>query len=435
MFSKKNSQADIVKEYTTREKTCGLAIGVIAIVFSLAIMHGDTTLIEPGMQRLVAIPNYLAMLVLMAEIVMNPQGFRLYLPLFIAWLFHWFLDGFHVAPGVDISIQASTLILIFLFCMMTSRVWHYGFRVYRLFLIFSSFFGIIAFISFITGIIQPLETVDYYNKSGGENALYIVYPFSYLFLGLQDGIEAVRLCGLFNEPGYFGTILALALVADGFNMRSIGNWMMLLAGCFTLSFAFFVLILLYWAIRAIRKIKVLFSIVAFSALFLFVVLPKIPEDSPAGWLAQRFAYNKEEKKLAGDDRTTSAFDMYWDQAVRDGSIVFGKGGGFFNNKDVGSLSCKKVIVEHGIVFSFLLWGMLFFACLHFKRNNVTWWALLICFFVSVYQRPSVFLFSYMIVLFGGIKNIDALLSNKKIKDSKIIQKKLIKEHENSYMCV
>ena len=414
MHLNKTPQAIIASEYNIREKICGVAIGVIAIVFSLAIMHGDSTLIDPSKRFLVAIPNYLALLVLSFEVFSSPKEFKLFIPLFIVWIFQWLLDNFHLAPGVESSVQWPTLILIFLFCMMKPRVWHYGFRVYRIFLVVTSLFGIVAFGAFLTGVIQPLDTVEYYNNSGGQNAMYIVYPLSYLVVGSTDGIEAIRLSGLFNEPGYFGTILALALIADGLDIRNIGSWIMLITGTFTLSFAFFVLIAMYWGFRAMKNAKTLLKIAALSALCLFLILPLIPEDSSVGWLVQRFSYDKDENKVAGDDRTTSAFEMYWDQTVANGQIIFGQGGGFFNNKDVGSLSCKKVIVEHGFVFSFMMWGLLFFACMHFKQRKMAWWILLICFFASVYQRPSIFLYSYMLILFGGMKNIETMELGKSI---------------------
>ncbi len=396
---------NVASGYSRREKLCGIALAVIAIVFSLAIMHGDSTLLDPGKRRLVAIPNYIAILFLFWELLTSSKDFRLYIPLFVAWVFQWSLDCFHVASGVELSFQFSALILAFLFCMMKSRVWFIGFRVYRLFLVFCSFFGIIAFLGFISGTFSPLQTVDYYNKSGGENALYFVYPFSYLFFGMQGGGEAVRLCGLFNEPGYFGTILALALVADGFNMKKLGNWFMLIAGMFTLSFAFFVIIALYWCIKAITKIKMIIAVFLIAVSFIFIVMPLIPEDSQVGWLLSRFEYDGDENKVAGDDRTTDAFDLYWNSSKQQGLLLFGQGGGYFNNKDVGSLSCKKVIVEHGYIFSFIMWGLLLLACFHFRQKNVAWWILVFSFFVSIYQRPAVYMYSYMLILFGGMENI------------------------------
>lgn len=419
--------ATIAASYKRREKICGFAIGVIAIVFSLAIMHGDTTLLDPSMRRFVAIPNYLALLVLLYEVVSSPKDFRVYVPLLIVWVIQWIIDNFHLAPGVDMSIQWSTLILIMLFCMMRERVWHYGFRVYRLFLVFGSVFGIIAFVGFLTGLFPPLETVDYYNNSGGPGAVYQVYPFSYIMVG----IEGIRLCGLFNEPGYLGTISALVLIADGFNMRSLGNWLILIAAVFSFSIAFFLLIGIYWGARMLQSAKALLIVLSVVAVLLFVVVPHIPEDSLVGQLVvSRLTYDKDENQLAGDSRTTDAFLVYWDKTIRDGRIFFGQGGGYFNNKDVGSLSYKKEIVQHGLFGCFLMWGLLVFACLKYKQRSLKWWLLIICFFASIYQRPSIFLYNYMIILFGGMENVRIIDSEKKKQLSTSTKK-----DENSNLCV
>lgn len=99
-------------------------------------------------------------------------------------------------------------------------------------MIFSAFLGIVAYFDFLLGLGLPHSIEEYYIQR--DNANYINYTFAYLFVEF-DGI---RLCGLFNEPGAFGTFLALFLILDGFNYKHYGNYLLLIAGCLTLSMAF-----------------------------------------------------------------------------------------------------------------------------------------------------------------------------------------------------
>lgn len=430
MFEKfKKNQTEPAIEaanYSKSDKLCGIAVGVLAVVFSLAIMHGDTTLIESSKKIFIYIPNYLALLFLLYEIIKHSNKVKLHIPLLIAWIAQWIISNFHLVSSDVLSIEWATLLLIIVFCAMNERVWHYSFRIYRFFLIIVSLFGIFAFLFYLTGVISPLRIVDYYNKSGGEGAIYVVYPLSYLVVG----VDGFRLCGLFNEPGYFGTMTALVLIADGFNMKPIGNKLILVAGFFSFSIAFFVLIALYWGIRMLQKAKSFLIVTSVLAVLFFVVLPQIPNDSLVGnLLVNRMSYNTYDNRIEADARTTKGFDIYWEQAKINGHLVFGEGGGYLRGKDVGSLSYKKTIIEHGYFGAFLMWGLLFVACLPYRNKSLKWWLLVICFFASIYQRPSIYYYNYMVVLFGGMMNVKLLNNPNKSFEYKI------SKNENSSLCL
>ena len=95
-----------------------------------------------------------------------------------------------------------------------------------------SILGIIASFSFIFKLGLPYEIVPYY--FGDE--YYINYYFAYLYWGGSEGV-VFRLCGLFNEPGYFGTVSAILLINEKLHLKRISNLLLFIAGFFTFSAA------------------------------------------------------------------------------------------------------------------------------------------------------------------------------------------------------
>ena len=191
----------------------GWCIAVIAITSSLAFMHGDTTLISEQVNRMVGIPNYFASIIIIATLFIENKSFNLYKPLALYIVFSWLLMTFWFYD--KFSISPLTLIVMLLFCGVGDDVLLFAFKKYKIFLLITSAYGILSYTSFLFSLGLPFTTVPYYSAGESMGWTYENYYLALLVLS-TDGL---RLCGLFNEPGYFGTILALYLISQKMNFK------------------------------------------------------------------------------------------------------------------------------------------------------------------------------------------------------------------------
>lgn len=390
------------------------ALAIIAIVSSMAIYHDDTTLVSYAIHSKLPLVIYAAIFTIVAVIIGSSRSFRFFPALGICVLIWWSITTFHVYGSTKINTQLLYLIILLLFCCLRESVWCGAFKIFRYYLIVTSLYGIISYFSFLISLPLPHEQVSYYSNMGYNSALYINYYLSYLVL--TDG--GVRLCGMFNEPGYFGTILALYLVADNFSLKKKENIIMLLAGMVTFSMAFYVILILFLIFKIGKTPKVIVPLlVAFFTLFF--VFPWLAESNDMiGRLLGRFEFR--EGRFAGDNRTTEVFDGYWKRFIKSSSLLFGYGTGFVNYiqsfSNSGSLSYKRVVIEQGIMGAGLMWGLLYKAA-RIKGRGYNVWLFILLFFVSIYQRPNVIFITYFVLLFGGIEYIKENLNKIRVKNS------------------
>ena len=377
-------------------KMQGWAIAVPSIITSLAMMHGDSTLVSPAVQSLIRIPNYIAAIFLLLLILNEKKSFKVFVPLFVCVLVSWVIMTFHLFEKEKLSISPLILILLLIFSSLKDQALLYAFKLFRWYLVLTSFYGILSYLSYSLGLGLPYEEVAYYGKGGTTGWFYLNYYLSYSVLSL-DGL---RLCGLFNEPGYFGTIIALYLISDNVDFRKVSNVILFVAGCLTFSLAYFSLLIIYALIAVLKKPK---YIIAFFLLAIVVIsiLPYLEKRSDmVGILLERFSF--ENGGLAGDNRTTLSFDMYFKRMLSNGDFLIGYGTGFLKFIDSGSLSYKCVILEHGFIGVIIMWGTLLWASIKKSGKDRFAKIFVTIFFVSIYQRPNVIALYYLLLLFGGI---------------------------------
>ncbi len=375
-------------------KLRGLSIAILAIVSSLAFMHSDTTLISTSVVRtLMPIPNYLATLVLIYTIFRSPKTLEFNIPLLLCVIFYWLFTTFNVYGG-GIIFHPLTIVILVSFSIMGPRVWTLSFRYFRYYLIITSVLGIIAYFSFVLSLGLPFQIVDYYGGNGSDNWYYAFYYFSILSVRF-DGI---RLCGLFNEPGYFGTFLALYLIAGKCNFKRIDNIIMLIAGFLTFSFAFFLLIIMYYIFKLFKKPQKIFIALIIICALVYVLPIIAKHNEMIAYFFERFSI--EDGHFSGDNRTNDFFLPYWEKFINGGPLLFGYGLGYLNEIESGALSYKCVIIEHGYIGAALFWGTLFLSVS--KNLRTPAFIFIILFFVSIYQRPNVIAIYYLLLLMGGI---------------------------------
>ena len=278
---------------------------------------------------------------------------------------------------------------------------------FRKYIIIMSLLGIICYLSFYLNLGIPYSLKSYYVTR--FEAYYVNYHFSYLF----SDPEAVtpRLCGLYNEPGYFGTILALVLILDNCKLKKKGNICIFIAAIFTWSLAFWLILILFFIIRYIKNYK--YSLTLLSSLFIFIYIANNVqfENPQLNILLERFQF--EDGKLKGDNRTTSVFDNIYDGFIDSNDKYFGWGSNALTLRydDLGTLSYKTFIINYGIIGFLILWGVPFICSLFYAKLRWKPIVFILLFFISTYQRPHLYTNLFITILFGGIDYILNLKSS------------------------
>lgn len=268
--------------------------------------------------------------------------------------------------------------------------------------------GIICYLSYDLNLFLPYKVVNYYNNNTiVEN--YIDYKFIFLYRA-SSSISLVRLCGICNEPGYFGTICALILCASSLNLKKKSNIIILIAGFLTFSLAFIITLVIYLLLKYLKDVRTVILTVLLTCFYLFL-LPNIYTGNPTiDRFIQRMTITDE--GLAGDNRTTDELEYVFNDVVKN-KPLFGYGEGYLKTQNLkgGVSSYKTYIIQYGFVGCILLWGSLLLAALY-KNKNYLSIIYIIVFFINIYQRPNIMTLQYQILLFGGLAFINAKLRAK-----------------------
>lgn len=374
----------------------------VAIFSGLAINASDTTLAPDYIRRIIQILCYLLTIVLLFRTIKTVPKPKYFVQIIVPLVIFWLMGIVNVYSG---SPQWAPLFLleIFAFALTPDNVKKDAFNIYVWFLTLMSLFGLLVVISFLVFPFLPYTIEPFYGDNSND-ALYFNYTIAYLFI---DNMDGMRLCGLFNEPGYFGTMLALAIVSENFNIKKPRVVIMLVAGFFTFSVAFFVTLVAFLIFRNCNRPLYLFVFVI-ALYFFFEVLPTLHfEDRMLDILVQRISI--ENGSLAGDNRDYIDTTMLMNDFNNSSDIVFGRG--FGATKGLG-VSFKMIIVQLGYVGVFLTYGLLFFAGWKYSKNNWIAISFLLCFAINVYQRTNIFSMNYLVVLFGGLLYIEQSVNNK-----------------------
>lgn len=296
-----------------------------------------------------------------------------------------------------------------------------AYTAYRSILIFFFVLSIINYILWLYNmagvgeIIEPLNSV--------KTIKYLKFPFMVTTLGETSR----RFFAIFDEPGVVGTICGLILVSEQMNLKKPGNWVFLLAGALSLSFYFYVALILGLVLFSTRLRFRWLIVPAFAAVLLVTYNNPIMYD--VVW--SRFEWDADEGWFAGDNRNNDDLTEHFESIV--GTKEFFTGEGTNVAKDFyTSSSLNLVIVKHGLIFVVL--NLMGFAILSFReiRNKLIWISFFAFFVLTLYQRPgfygvySISLYTMAIYNFGmnAEKMNDKLEMEKKTKEEKRKKRRL-----------
>lgn len=399
----------------TKEEIKLILFFVPTVISTLAIFQGDTTLAPPIVEKTLSLVNWGCFLALLLfcnfKKIWNPIVIVLALMVFL-------MRSIHVAPGNEVRLSGVLMLLLMIvFSTFKREEIHVLLGWFRKYLVAMSVVGIIISLDFLVGLGLPHETVEYYGLN--QAVFYENYHFSYLFV---DG-DGIRLCGLFNEPGYMGTISALILIVEELNLKRIGNIVIFIAGCFTLSLAFFFLIVVGAFAKAVSDRKAMLKLLSVLCVLIIGIMIFDNNNVVKDFLGEQLEYDKKERKIGGHSREDDSFIKVLNEFNESGPWLLGYGTGYCQKKGViRTASIRVTFVEWGYLGSAMVYGLLLMAGLIDSKKNKNALIFLMCFMLSIIQRPFVWSTAYFVIFWGGIYHLRNLDYVYKLKS---VSKKLI----------
>lgn len=190
------------------------------------------------------------------------------------------------------------------------------------------------------------------------------YHFLFNIITVHDILY--RFKGLCAEPGNMGTLCAFMLFAT-WRIKTLRFpfFVFLICGMMSLSLAFyiFLFIFLLTSVRPNTK-NILIGIVVFTA-FIFVF-----RDFFEGRLVNRLTAVDNVEEL--DNRTSDAFDYYFNKAYDEGDLWFGVGSDnlppqIYFYGDGGNAGAKKWIFQYGIIGFVVIFCI--YNAIYYRRSN------------------------------------------------------------------
>lgn len=269
------------------------------------------------------------------------------------------------------------------------------FDVFRKFLAICLVISLIEWILLIFGFSLPSYPLKPLNQL--KEYWYLAYP---PLLVKADILLEYRFYGPFDEPGVVGTICFLILYIENYNLKDIFNVVFFIAGLFSLSFFFIAGSLLYLLFKySIHKIHYL---LLFSIILMFFYSATKDDPILNELVYSRFEFDASTGKFAGDNRSTTSLDNYYNSIKGTQGYFFGVSENHYSDF-FGASSYKTAVLRYGMFFCFLY--SLFFVLLAISKKLSLFdlFVFFLMFFSTIYQRPRfydvvfVFLFSHYIV--------------------------------------
>jgi hypothetical protein len=198
-----------------------------------------------------------------------------------------------------------------------------------------------------------------------------------------------RFYGFYDEPGVVGTIAAVLLCSDGFNLQKWYNIPIFIAGVLSFSL-FFNIVMLFYGLAYLRmRQRILFITILVG---LFTLSDNEVLDT---YIFSRF--NIENNELVGDNRTGENFEVWYNESFRKTDAYWWGIG--TNTENVGGASYKDIIVKYGIVF-FAAYYILFIFLLYNKMGINQRFVLSVFILIAVlYQRPFIVSHIYVFIIY------------------------------------
>ena len=222
---------------------------------------------------------------------------------------------------------------------------------------------------------------------------FIAYPLfvkpDMLFWEYKD----LRFNGLFDEPGVVGTQACLFLAIENFNLRKIGNIMILISGIFSMSLFFYVTIALYsiYKVSLNTNIRTYWKILTFIIITLAIIYTY---NNPAMHFLiwDRLQWDSANNTISGNNRAELGLIDYVNNLKGTDAYLFGVGDKTIIERYNESASIYNQILKYGFisVFSYICFFVVMaMSKIKIKKNILIF---IFIFVATMYTRPTMFLF-------------------------------------------
>jgi len=324
-----------------------------------------------------------------------------------AFLLFWVLLLLYMIIAVGNSIIASAVFVFSCMLLLSTKTEYTSITYktfYNVFVLFA-FLSMVNYVLVLLGISMPSHVIEPLNEAKSYN--YIAYPFMVMNNKVQD---FYRFEGVFDEPGALATYCFLLLWAEKFNYLKWKNIIILAAGVLSLSLFFYIAIGIVMIIKIFSKgTSILFRVLSVGLISIFVFSLTIEDSITSTVIGERLEFD-EEKGFKGNNRSTDALDIYyekvrWQEPVFYwGPTIGGANKEYVASQVEGAAGYKRAFLEVGLV-GCILFFMFFFFYANFQiKRKKDLLLFLLCFLMTLYQRPFftdivyLFMFSSIIQL-------------------------------------
>lgn len=324
----------------------------------------------------------------------------------LAFLFIFLVLIFNFSSNGFVLYFNSSFILIVAFLLMSDE------GKYRIYVIFYRLFalslipGIFIFILNSLGFYLPWEPLQPISETRHEAGVYYRNYGGSLALSTEiysTGIgEVYRFTSIYDEPGVVGTVAALLLLANRFNLSSVSSKVILISGVISFSLAFYILVFVYLLIRnPLFLIKLLVPFFVMLLVF-FNELNNIE-------LIDKFFFNRIKNLLVDpesvDNRVDLCFANEFSSFVQTDSLIIGNGAWAHTFLGCDVSSYLIIFYNHGFLgFGLIVLFYLFYLLILIGKLNFKVFLYLtpfiLTFVLALYQRPDFFAM-WIIVIFSA----------------------------------
>jgi hypothetical protein len=270
------------------------------------------------------------------------------------------------------------------------------YKKFKIIFLLSLFPSIIYWILHLFGFNAMMFSLGTINDNDVPNQLKVLAGMHYVklpgavILDYMTKLPIYRNGGIFDEPGFLGTVSAFILMAERYNLKNKQNLFIFFIGVSSLSFAFLLLTMLYFILSIKKSFKyILVMIVTFTILLEFY--PNSPLNE---FTIERLTMFIDGNKLS-DNRDIHLSKNWEDWKSSDIKGIF------FGNiqTDEGS-SWKSLLIRSGLTGVFALFIIYFFIFkkINYKQLGYYEYIFILLFILSLYQRQDI-LNPYMLLIF------------------------------------
>ena len=251
-------------------------------------------------------------------------------------------------------------------------------------------------------------------QSTRETAVRETHFVNLVFNLIGTDYGEARFRSIADEPGRIGTLCGMLLFLT-WRVRSlrIPFIVFVISGIISFSLAFFVLLGIFLITHVRVSLKKMIIGIAVIGATIYVTYDRFQE-----MIVMRIMADGEDGELADieaiDNRTTAAFDKYFNQAFENGQLWLGVGA---NNLPEqinmesrgGNAGGKKWVFQYGFValaFLFITFNKVFL-CRRRRKPDIKDYGFLIAYWLSFYQRCDI-MPAYFIIAFMAIPIIDII---------------------------